>query len=120
MSVLNILLFIGIEIISEEIIMAIGGNEFAGSVIPLRILALSFLVSLVGGSFLGNVIFLSSGNEKKYMFVCLIATIVNVVANAFLIPKYGAIAAAGTTVFCAFLILFLFRLFLFGFSAHFL
>ncbi|MCR4661425.1 MAG: flippase [Clostridia bacterium] len=102
---LGIPCFIGIQILSEEIIMLVGGSEFAGSVMPLRILAFSFLFSLVGGSFLGNIVFLSSGRENKYMIICCIATAVNVAANAIFIPKYGAVAAASSTAACSFLMM---------------
>ena len=71
----------------------------------LQILLISFLFSLVGGSFLGNIVLLPSGNEKQFMTICCISTVVNVIANAFLIPMFGAYAAAGTTAFSSFLIM---------------
>lgn len=39
------------------------------------------------------------------MIICCISTVVNVIANAFLIPRWGAYAAAGTTAFSSLLIM---------------
>ena len=71
----------------------------------LQILMISFLFSLVGGSFLGNVVLLPSGNEKKFMIICCISTIVNIIANVFMIPLFGANGAAATTAFSSFIIM---------------
>ena len=65
----------------------------------------SFAFSLLGGSFLGNMVLLPSKKEKMYMLICCAATIVNVVLNTFLIPVLGAIGAAGTTAICSFLMM---------------
>lgn len=99
--VLGLPCFVGAIITAPDIIDIIAGTEYAGAAMPLQILMFSFLFSLVGGSFLGNMVLLPSGNEKRYMFVCCAATVVNVIANLILIPLWGARAAAGTTAFCS-------------------
>lgn len=110
-KVFGVLVFLGFPcvagtiVLSKEIILIIGGIEYLGSVIPLAILMLSFFFSLFGGSFLGNMVLLPSKKEKDYMIICCVATVVNVILNLFLIPKFGAIAAAGTTAFCSFLMM---------------
>lgn len=57
--------YVGASILSDEIIKIIGGSEYVESPMVMRILLLGFLFSLIGGSFLGNIVLLPSGNEKK-------------------------------------------------------
>ena len=95
----------GAAVMAKEIILIVGGVKYVEATLVLQILLLSFLLSLVGGSFLGNVVLLPSGNEKQFMIICCISTVVNVIANAFLIPRWGAYAAAGTTAFSSLLIM---------------
>ncbi len=110
-NVFGILVFLGFPCvagaigISKEIVLIVGGEEYLGSALPLTILMFSFAFSLLGGSFLGNMVLLPSKKEKNYMLICCVATVVNVVLNAFLIPIGGAVAAAGTTAFCSFLMM---------------
>ena len=96
---------IGAAVMAKEIILIVGGEKYVEATLVLQILLISFLFSLVGGSFLGNIVLLPSGNEKQFMIICCISTGVNVIANAFLIPVFGAYAAAGTTAFSSFLIM---------------
>ena len=90
--------FTGSFVISEELVLLVGGKEYADSTIVLKILLFSFLFSIVGGSLIGNIIMISSGKEKIYMITCCIATVENVILNLILIPYAGAVAAAFTTV----------------------
>lgn len=112
-KVLGIILILGLPIfagafsIADDIIYIIAGDKFIDAIIVFRILLFSFLFSLIGGSFLGNIVFLPSGNEFKYMVICCVTCIVNVIANYFLIPHFSYYAAAGTTAFCSFLIMIL-------------
>ena len=76
-KVLGIILILGLPIfagafsIADDIIYIIAGDKFIDAIIVFRILLFSFLFSLIGGSFLGNIVFLPSGNEFKYMVICL-------------------------------------------------
>lgn len=111
-KILNVLVIIGLPsvfgvfAISDEIVAIVGGgSKFADASLPLAILMISFGLSLVGGSFLGNMVLLPSKREKTYMIICIVATLANVILNAFLIPIGGAIAASATTAFSALIIL---------------
>lgn len=110
-KVFDILVFIGVPaiagsiVLSNEIVLIIGGVSYLASALPLDILMLSFGFSLLGGSFLGNMVLLPSKKEKTYMYICCVATVVNVVLNLILIRLWGAVAAAGTTAFCSFLMM---------------
>ncbi len=96
---------IGCVAIAEDLIRVVAGDPFIEAAPVLQILMISFGISLVGGSFLGNAVLLPSKQEKYYMIVCCITAVVNVIGNYIFIPTYGAKAAAGTTAFCSFTIL---------------
>lgn len=97
--------YVGASILSDEIIKIIGGSEYVESPMVMRILLLGFLFSLIGGSFLGNIVLLPSGNEKKYMVVCCITAVFNIVGNYIFIPWFGVYAAACTTAASSLLIM---------------
>ena len=88
---------IGCICLSKEIVEIIGGQNYIDAALPLVILMIGFIFDLVGGAFLGNMILLPSKREDKYMKICVTSTILNVVLNYFLIPKWGAAGAASTT-----------------------
>lgn len=110
-KVLNVFLTLGIPcfagafIMAKEIVLIIGGENYIEATTALQILLISFLFSLIGGNFLGNIVLLPSGREKLYMIICCISTLVNIVLNFILIPIYGVNAAAATTAFSSLLIL---------------
>lgn len=112
-KVFSILAFVGIPMIAgtvalaNEIVLIVGGASYQTSALPLSVLMLSFGFSLLGGSFLGNMVLLPSKKEKTYMYICCNATIVNLVLNFVLIRYWGALAAAATTAFCSFLMMLL-------------
>lgn len=87
---------VGINVITKEIIEIIAGTEYMGASTSLHILTIALLISFFGG-ILSNVIMLPSGREKICLKASLICSVVNVVANILLIPKYGLNAAAFTT-----------------------
>lgn len=108
---LNLLMVIGIPavagvcMLSKEIAIIVGGYNFIDAALPLAILMFSFAFSLIGGSFLGNMVLLPSKNEKTYMIICCITAGVNVFFNYLLIPRWGACGAAFTTALSSFLIM---------------
>lgn len=91
---------VGAFMLSEELILIIAGREFIDASVVLKVLMVGFVFNLFGGCFLGNSILLPSKKEKTFMFVCCFAALVNIISNFIFIPKYGAIAAAGTTALC--------------------
>lgn len=101
---------VGTFMLADEMVIIISGIEFAEAAGVLRILMIGFIFKLFGEGFLGNMILLPSKKEKIFMVVCCVAAAVNVITNYIFIPRYGVIAAAGTTALCAFLI-FVFLLF---------
>lgn len=87
----------GTILLANEIIYIIGGNEYLGAVPVIRILILCFAFTLLGGSFLGNAILIPMKQEKYYMIICCITAVINVILNALLIPKLGAVGASIAT-----------------------
>ena len=81
--------------------------SYLDAALPLMILMFSFAFSLVGGSFLGNMVLLPSKQENTYMWICCITAVFNVVLNFILIPYGGAKAAAFTTALSSLLIMIL-------------
>lgn len=87
----------GCVVLSKEIIMIVGGNEYSQASLPLAILMISYLVDIFGGSFLGNMVCLPSKKENEFMKACCIGAAINVILNYMLIPFGGASAAAFTS-----------------------
>lgn len=110
---LNVLLTIGLPCaigcicLSEEIVLIISGEKYLAAAPALSILMIGFMFSLIGGSFLGNMVLLPSKKEGVYMIICCIATVINLVMNYFWIPVWGVNAAAFTTAFASLVIMIL-------------
>lgn len=98
---------VGVLCLSKDIILIIAGEPYVEAATALNILMIGFAFSLVGGSFLGNMVLLPSKRESVYMKICVVSTLVNLILNFFLIPIWGVNAASGTTAFSGFLILLL-------------
>lgn len=98
---------VGVEMIANDIIMAIGGQEYMASVPVLRILMLDLFFSLIGGSFFGNAIMIPMKKERYYMIVFVVTAFLNVIINAMLIPYLSAVGAAIATAFNGLVILLL-------------
>lgn len=97
----------GVCVLAREIVMIIGGTSYLDAASPLMILMFSFAFSLIGGSFLGNMVLLPSKHENTYMWICCITAVFNVALNFILIPYGGAKAAAFTTALSSMLIMIL-------------
>lgn len=95
---------IGTIMLSKDIIYIIAGSQYLPASLVLQILMLSLFVSLFGGSFIGNIILLPMGEEKYYMKVCVIATMVNIILNRIMIFKWSFAGAAISTLICSILI----------------
>ena len=95
---------VGLIMVATDAVTVFAGLEYAPAGNVLRFMSISFLFSLVGGSFLGNAVLLPMGKEKYYMVVCLITAACNVILNAIFIPLFQANAAAATSALNGFLI----------------
>jgi len=89
---------VGTVFLSKEIILIVGGPDYGGAELYLALLMAALFFSLIGGSIIGNMILLPSKREKYFLFTCIVAAITHIVLNFIFIPKYGAIAAAISTI----------------------
>ncbi len=96
---------VGTIALAKDVILAFAGPEYSDAAAVLQILMIAFGFMLFGGNFLGNSVLLPARQEKEFMLVCVISAVVNVAANVFAIPRFGARGAAATTAFCECLIL---------------
>ena len=73
------------------------GRQYSGSGVLFRWLMLTMITG-PAASYCGAQL-IPNGREKKYLVAVLAGAAANVVLNLFLIPRYGALAAAFTTAF---------------------
>ena len=97
-------LVIGMMILAEDIMMLVCGQEFCSASSCLVILSIVMFVNIFGGGLWGNLILLPSDREKYFMLACMISALINVVANYLVIPDYGIVGAACTTLFSTLII----------------
>lgn len=103
--VLGIPMIFGINILTPEIVILLAGKSYISAVPILRILTVALLFVMFGGAFIGNIVLLPAAREKVFMQASILATFINIVLNYFLIPYYGMVAAAITTVLSELVIL---------------
>lgn len=88
---------IAMDVMAPEVVLFFGGESFQGAERSLMLLSAALLFSYLGG-FVANVMFIPSGRERACLWAAIAAAVVNVVLNLVLIPRFGYIAAAGSTV----------------------
>ena len=71
------------------------GSQYTGAATLFRWLMLTIIAGSMASYFGARLI--PIGREKKYLIAVVAGAAVNVILNLFLIPRYGAIAAAFTT-----------------------
>jgi O-antigen/teichoic acid export membrane protein len=71
------------------------GSQYTGAGMLFRWLMLTIVAGPLA-SYMGSQL-IPAGREKKYLVAVMTGAAANVVLNIFLIPRYGAIAAAFTT-----------------------
>jgi len=82
--------------LSPWIILTVYGDQYTEAIPVLQVLMLTVPLMYAGfcGQFMANAMHL----EKKVVVVSLICLVANIVANAFVIPRFGALGAAWTTL----------------------
>lgn len=98
---------VGTIVLAKDVILVIAGEAYIDAAFVLQILMAGFVISLIGGNFLGNAVLLPSKREKDFMIICCICAVINVITNYLLIPLWGPAAAAATTALCSLIILIL-------------
>lgn len=88
----------GLFVTANSVIHIIAGPAYMAAVPIMIILLGEFLLDLLGGAFIGNLIMLPSNNEKYFLYACIEAAVANVILNYLFIARYGMYAAAAATV----------------------
>lgn len=91
----GIMIFI-ISLLSPEVVAILGGEQYLGSIKIVPIVALSTLFNVLY-IYVANIEFLY-GKTYRIALMTIIAALLNILLNALLIPLYGYIAAAYTTL----------------------
>jgi len=87
---------LGLVIFAKPIVLILGGEEFAASALPLRILAL--VVGMVFLNNLGGKALIALEFQKAGMWVYLSGAVLNIFSNLLVIPKYSYIGVSLTTL----------------------
>lgn len=88
---------IGLSVLSKPIVHVFCGDEYFQAVLPMIIM--NPIVLIIGiSSYIGVNIFLSVGKEIYKLYSSITGAIVNLLLNLLLIPKYGCIGAAISTL----------------------
>jgi O-antigen/teichoic acid export membrane protein len=82
-------------ILAEPLTRFVLGSQYTGAATLFRWLTLTIVAGALASYFGARLI--PIGREKKYLTAVVAGAAVNVALNLFLIPRYGAIAAAFTT-----------------------
>lgn len=97
MSILIVPAFVGLFIMSPEIICIIAGESYLNASSALRILSVAILFSMYA-NILVTCVLVPSRKENKVFIATMISAIVNILLNIVLIPLWGMNAAAFTTL----------------------
>ena len=101
-KIFNFLLAIAVPVVAllyffaEEVVVILGGSEFAASAGPLRILSL--VIGLVFLNNLNGKVLITLDLQKKGVIVYLSGAVLNIVLNFIFITKYSYIGASLTTL----------------------
>ncbi len=88
----SIPLSVGIVVLSTDIIYTFFGNEYEGSIVPLQILMFGIVPSFM--NILLGALLNAAGRQNMQTAIIGSMMCVNIVLNAFLIPKLGPVGAA--------------------------
>lgn len=83
-------------VLARPLISLVAGDRYGHSVIALQILSLSFPF-VFGGVILTNVL-VALNRRRALVFVPLACLVLNSLLNLYLIPRFGVVGAASTTV----------------------
>lgn len=84
---------LGMILCSKNIILLLFGNSFTDAIPILKILALMIPI-VVCNTLMGGQVLVTTNQENKYVISVTTASIVNVILNGLLIPRFGATSAA--------------------------
>lgn len=90
-------------ILSPLIVNILTGGDFDGSILSLRILALSYPAFFISALMMWLLV--TKGKYKQMLLVYFLGLVLNVALNLIFIPKYSYLGASWITVICEYVIL---------------
>ena len=98
-SLITLLLpaIIGLAFLSHHVLSVMGGDEYVSGRSALIVLACALLFAIMAG-FYANGYLLLVKKDKLYLFATVLSALLNIGLNFVLIPKFGIIGAAITTL----------------------
>lgn len=87
----------GLIVLAKPVVLFLGGIEYLEAIPTLRILSFALIFAIVGG-FLSSCINIPTGKEKISLIGTIVAAVLNIALNVFLIPLLKHNGAALTTV----------------------
>jgi O-antigen/teichoic acid export membrane protein len=96
MTMLGIPIGVGTTLLAQRIIWVVFGPEYTPAVIALQILIWSVVLVYIGGPM--GTLLQATNNQMVFAKIVGISTVINVVANLILIPKYSYVAAGAIAV----------------------
>ncbi|MBN1657087.1 MAG: flippase [Anaerolineae bacterium] len=94
---LSVGLTVGMLLVARPLVLLLLGAAYLDSLVPLRVLLLSFFLSFVGGP-MGALLLVSKEQLIAFVPRALIITAVTVAVSLWLLPRYGIVAAAWISV----------------------
>ena len=92
---------IGMAMLSKEIIVIAGGQQYLSGESVLQVLSIATIFAIYG-SFYSNCVLIVHNEEKKCLIATLISAGSNIGLNFILLPIFGMLGAAITTIFAEF------------------
>lgn len=100
MVVTGIPMVAGGLLLAPGIIHLLGGEDFAGSILPLQILIWAALFNFITSVF--TYVMISQGHQDRVLWVSLLGTALSISLGLVFIPLHGYLAAAVVTTFAEF------------------
>ena len=88
---------VGLFCLSDQAVALMAGDGYYASGGALKVLSLTLVFS-TGVCFYSNLVLIPNNMEKHILWATTISALLNIVLNVILIPRYGMIAAAYTTL----------------------
>lgn len=92
---------IGLFMLSEDIIILIGGYEYLSGTLALKMLSIALLFCLFGWLF-NECVLIPARKERVVLVATIISAIINILINLLLIKNFGINAAAFSTIIAEF------------------
>lgn len=89
---------VGLVILSKEVLLIVGGDNYLAAAPCLIILSVGLVADLIWSNLWGNCVLLPARREKQFTVACFVAMIANVIGDYLLIPIFGIAGTAFATV----------------------